>query len=97
MGLERHSLPPVRFASKEELVGYINYHRGIFLGLIRGLSDIEIAEDPEGAIAIFKLADKPNDSREIDMKQAAEKMRWESPGEIIQIRVKVESPNNPLE
>ena len=81
----------MRYATKDELGPYIDYHRRMMIDRTVGLEDVRLEEDGEGAYALFLVRPRPNDTRKWSVEMTAGLARFKTleTDEEVQARVKV--------
>ena len=80
----------MRYATKNELVDYLHHHKDFILLTIRGLEDIEVKEDEQGAFLLFIVRESNEDTRTGSPEIAAETISWPAHYPRVKARVKID-------
>ena len=79
----------LRFATEEELKGYLDFHQNSFLGLIRGLQKVELLSDELGSYLRFEVTESPADLRDIKPEMLDKLLMWPVDNPRVQARFQV--------
>ncbi|MBI3443327.1 hypothetical protein HY008_01520 [Candidatus Woesebacteria bacterium] len=80
----------LRFASLDELRGFKDGHLHIFHSVIKGLVDVDLGEDKEGAFLVFIVKENLLDTRIYTPEEASGLLMWPAPNPKVRARVKIE-------